>query len=293
MKIHQILLFGLVLSLLTFGLAGCQFGEKEKVEYGNQGIVIEQIQGAPPSQVSKGEEFPIMLTIENKGSYDVKPGEVKVFLEGIEPSLFSLTSDDLEKENTMELKKARRLEEISGGKEKIDFTDKAKYVGQNVDFTQPIKYVSCYNYETEVQANICFALEENIVCSLEGDKIKDALVGDAPVQITSITEERSGQNVLVKFKIENKGNGRVYAPEANCKIPEPFLTNSVEVSLETEEPFDCTPTLINAKSGEGRVNSIIACKRNMKDTANHLSPVKFKLRYKYIEVSDATIKVTE
>lgn len=293
MKIHQILVFVLAFSLLAFGQAGCQFGGGEKTESGTQGITIEKILGAPPSQASKGEEFQIMLALENKGSYDVQPGEAELFLEGLEPSLFSLTSSDLEKENTIELKKAIRTEEISGGRERIVFTDKAKYVGQNVDFDQPIKYVSCYNYETEVQTNICFALEGGVVCSLEGDKINAASIGDAPIQITSIKEQRSGQNILVSFKIENKGKGRVYSPEANCRAPEIFLENSVAVNIETEEPFDCTPTLLAKKSGEGRVDSMIVCRRNMEGIADHLSPVKFKLRYKYIEVDETNIGITQ
>ncbi|MBU2497130.1 MAG: hypothetical protein KJ767_03670 [Nanoarchaeota archaeon] len=290
MKTHQILALVLVLGLLAFGQAGCQ---KNTTEAGTQGIVVEKIAGAPPLQASKDQQFSIMVSIENKGSYDVKKGEATVFLEGIEPSLFSLSSADLEKKNTIELREAVNAQGIAGGRERIVFADKAKYVGQNVDFNQPIKYVSCYDYESEAQTNICFALQSGEICNIDGDKIENAIIGDAPVQITSITEQRSGQNIQMRFKIENVGTGRVYSPEVNCRTPEIFLENSVLVSVESEEPFDCKPTLSGAKSGEGRVNNIIVCSRSMKDTAEHLSPVKIRLRYKYLELAETSIGITE
>lgn len=280
----------LALSLLAFGQAGC--GREEQAESGTQGIILEQISGAPPSQASKGQEFQIMVALENKGSYDVKPGEARIFLEGLDPSLYSLSQANLKKANIIELKKANRIEEIIGGRERIVFASNAKYVGQNIDFDQAINYASCYIYETEVQTNICFALQSG-VCDLEGDKLEGAFVGDAPIQITSITEERSGQNVQVKFKIENKGTGRVFIPEANCETPELFLEDAVLVSIESEELFDCRPTLTSEKAGEGRVNSIIVCKRNMQGIADHSSPVKFRLRYKYVETSETTLRITE
>lgn len=288
-KVHYVLMLALVLGLLAFGQVGCK---KEAGEVGTQGIVIEQISGAPPSQVSKGQEFQIMITLENKGNYDLKQGEAQIFLEGLDPLLYSIPQTDIIKTNTLELKSANNEAGIAGGRERIVFANRAKYIGQNADFDQSISYASCYFYESTVQTNICFALQEG-VCTLEGDKIKDATIGDAPIQITSITEERIGQNVQVKFKIENKGDGRVFSPEANCEAPELFLEDSVLVSVQSEEPFDCRPTLDSAKEGEGRINSIIACKRNMQGTSDHISPVKIKLRYKYLETSKTTLKVTE
>ncbi len=291
MKIAKLLILALLLSMLAFGQQGCK---REKApEVGTQGIVISSIPAAPPAEVSKGQQCPIYVFLENKGSYDVKAGEAKIFLEGLAPELFSLTKTDLAKQNAAELKKANRKAGIAGGRERIIFTDKAKYIGQNVGYTQPLIYKSCYVYETTVRADVCMALQSSAVCALEGDKLKGAAIGDAPMQITSINEERSGQNVLIKFKIENKGTGNVYLPTVNCEKPEAFLQDSVLVDIQTEEPLDCKPTLSEEKSGEGRVNSIVVCKRNMQNVAERLSPITLNLRYTYVETTRTALNVTE
>lgn len=291
MKIHHALILVLVLGFVAFGQIGCPRGGEE-AEVGNQGVVVDQISGAPPTQVSKGQEFPFMVFLENKGSYDVKQGEAKVFLGGFLPELFSLAESDLIMENREGLKKANIAAGISGDRERIIFTENARYVGQNIGYTQAIFYRTCYIYETEVNVNICFALESSEVCTLEGDKIETASLGEAPIQVTSITEERSGQNVQLNFKIENVGSGKVYLPTVNCESPETFLKDSVLVSVVTEEPFDCS-TLNGGKTGEGRVNSIISCKRNMQGISDRLSPVKLRLRYTYVETTETTVGVTE
>jgi len=297
MKTTHILALTLVFALLAFGQAGCKRGGQQ--DTGTQGIVLEQVSGAPPTQVSKGQDFRFMVTLENKGSYDVKPGEAQVFLGGFFPELFSTSQADLVKLNTVELKKAIRASGVSGGRENIVFASNARYVGQNVNYDQKISYKSCYVYESDVRADICFAFENSQVCSLSaGEKDKEgklagATIGDAPLQITSITEERSGQNVQIKFVVENKGSGKIYAPTANCATPEPFLENAFLAQIETEEPLDCRPTLSGEKSGEGRVASTILCKRNMQGAEEHESPIRFRLRYKYVETSEAMLKVTE
>jgi len=291
MKIHHTLLLALLLSVLAFGQAGCNRDDSDS-EVGTLGIVVEQISGAPPSQVSKGEEFRIMVSLENKGGYDIQKGEIRVFLEGLEPSLFTLDSSDLKQENSRELRGSDLSVGVVGGRDQIVFTENARYIGQNVNFQQPIDYVICYDYESHIQTNICFALESGSVCSLENDKIEGATIGAAPVQITSITQQRRGQNVEVRFKIENVGNGKVFSSEANCESPEVFLENSLFVSVDTEEPFDCQLT-DGEKQGEGRIDSIVICQRNMQGSTDHESPVKFRLRYKYVETLKSTLGVTE
>ena len=297
MKTTHILALTLILALLAFGQAGCKRGGQQAS--GTEGLALELVSGAPPSQVSKGQDFRFMVTLENKGSYDVKAGEAQVFLGGFFPELFSLSQTELVKQNKAELKKALRASGVAGGRENIIFTDNARYTGQNVNYDQKISYKSCYVYESDVRADICFAFEGSQVCSLSAGakdkegKLKGATIGDGPLQITSLTEERSGQNVLNKFVVENKGRGKVYAPTANCATPEPYLENAILAAIETEEPLDCKPTLSGEKSGEGRVGSTILCKRNMQGASDHVSPIRFRLRYKYVETSEATLKVTE
>ena len=78
MKIAKLLILALLLSMLAFGQQGCK---REKApEVGTQGIVISSIPAAPPAEVSKGQQFPIYVFLENKGSYDVKQERQRSFL---------------------------------------------------------------------------------------------------------------------------------------------------------------------------------------------------------------------
>lgn len=277
----------LLAAVLLIGQRGCQRDGNTKT--GTEGLEVTFLQASPPDQISQGQSFPIYSQVENKGSYDVKSGEAQFYLEGILPESFALSRDQLKKENKLSLRAAE--EDITGGKERIVFADRASYGGV-VPFNAKFFVKSCYLYESEIRTDLCFALEDNDICKLK-DKIEKAEASDSPVQVTSFSEERSGKNLLIKFKAENKGRGKVYAPDADCDSLEPFKENRVLIQLETSEPVNCIGQLDKASSGEADLNSVIACKRNMENTQAHVSPVSIKLRYKYVEFAEKSVLVTE
>lgn len=279
-----------VAALLSFGVQGCEKGE-EVSEVGTQGLTVSFLPGAPPSQVSREQSFSIYSSLENKGGYDLKIGEAKLFLGGLLPDIFSLGSADLEKDNTKVLRKATAL--TTGGKERIIFTDAAAYVGSVVPFNQSVIVKTCYQYESNARFDACFALVGGAVCSLEGDLIEEASRTSGPLQVTSVTEARSGKNLLLKFKVENLGGGKVYPPNVVCEAPPAFDMNRVLVTVQTDEEIDCSDFLGGAKFGEADVGSVVVCKRDMQDVSEHTAPVNINLRYSYVELEEFKIGVTE
>ncbi|MEK6852769.1 MAG: hypothetical protein AABX59_02720, partial [Nanoarchaeota archaeon] len=277
----------IVLIPLILIISGCKQG---KEEVASNGIDVSFIEPAPPSEVSRGQNFPIYVNLENKGGYDLNPGEARLYLEGLFPTSFSLSLQNLKKTNSELLLKAG--EETLGGKERVVFTENARYVGSVVPFNQTFIARSCYLYESSLTTNLCFALDSSATCSLDGEKTKDSIVSVSPVQITSLTEERSGKNLMIKFKVENLGTGKVYLPDTNCDSPEPWKENKVVATFGTGEPVICK-TFKSAKSGEVDVDSIVACERDMENTQAHTSPANINIRFAYIELEQKNVRFTE
>ncbi|MBU2497129.1 MAG: hypothetical protein KJ767_03665 [Nanoarchaeota archaeon] len=65
MRTKYILLFGLILGLLAFGQAGCQFGGDSQAQV--IGLDFSLNSEAPPSMIEPNTEFQIVSTIENYG----------------------------------------------------------------------------------------------------------------------------------------------------------------------------------------------------------------------------------
>jgi len=283
----SVMLIVCVLALLLLGAEGC---EEEEKEVEGRGLSAGFIEGAPPSQVSKGQVFRIYTLLRNEGAYAVKGGEARLYLEGIPAGSFSLSEGDIVKRNARLLRGAS-FEVPGGASERIVFSESARYVGDVVPFDQDIFLRSCYLYESASRAQVCYSIEEDSeICELDGEKLKNS--GMAPVQVTSVVEERSGRNVLLKFKVENLGEGDVYLPLVNCDEPESWNKDMVYVSVVSADDVNCEASLGNKFTGTSELG-VFTCVMNMENVREHVSPIEVRLRYVYEEVGQSSLMVTE
>ncbi|MCX8193909.1 MAG: hypothetical protein N3G19_00910 [Candidatus Pacearchaeota archaeon] len=277
--------------IFVSGQQGCK--KEEKTTFNTTALVARFIDGAPPSQLIPGEKYKIYAEIRNVGGYDVAPGNAHFFLSGIGENLKNV---NLHLQNFNLLNKKTAMQE--GGKEQIVFANNAevseKLGSLPAPFNFNIRLDSCYKYATMVQTEICVGRGDNI-CSVAGEKIVSGSNSAAPLQVTSLTESVQGNKLYVTFLIENKWNGEVYLPNADCvkiqeqNIDEKLKQNRIELAVDTEEGFSCK--LQSAQPPHGTIDGLsgiasigtITCQKTLTEAAGHKTPFRIILSYVYRE----------
>ncbi len=222
------------------------------------------------------EEFPLEVTLTNKGEYDLKAGDVEVTLLGPSQKEFTGIS-------SWKLKNTGKIDKISkllttGGEETISFAKNAKYKGDVTGLQQRTWFANAdYNYETYlIVPEVCLKedLTDKRVCKVSEKKTFH--VSGAPVTVTSVEQSTAGKGIMaLKIKISDKATGKVTKQGKDFGTREE-LTFSID-----DSEWEC-------KSG-GRVNEAklikdeaeILCKLKKALTKNTLSTRQLKVTFKY------------
>ncbi|MEK6845881.1 MAG: hypothetical protein AABY26_03925 [Nanoarchaeota archaeon] len=226
-----------VLLASLFLLVSCGGGEQQGAATGaflggTQGIEAEfedfGILEDGISSVFDTEAFPIDVTLKNKGEYKVKPGEVTVVIMG--PLL------DFSGIPAKELKNKGEVDIISdllpqGGEETITFASDAKYAKPVNGILELEWFASVESkYQTTlVIPEVCLKedLADKRVCEVK--ESKTFYVSGAPITVTSVDEDTSGQAIMaVRIGIKNAGLGQV------TKIGETF-GNQEKLSFSVDD----------------------------------------------------------
>lgn len=156
------------------------------------------------------ETFPLEVTLQNKGEYNLQPADVTITLLGPSPSEFTGIAD-------YELQNIGIIETTSdlvptGGEETISFASDAKYNARVTGVADRKWFANIeYKYQTyAIVSEVCLKedLTDTRVCDVKGAKV--FAVSGAPVTVTSVEEDTAGRGIMaLKFKIRNVGGGRV------------------------------------------------------------------------------------
>lgn len=256
MKSKNLLVF-LAIFLFVFAV-GCKGGDKddETTSTGNpyvggtEGLKMTFVDGAPPEEIydkgtmAEAYPFEVLVDVENVGESAVNQNDAYFKIEGISPTEFGIRSDALKKSLPVSILGQEKLSDGSrpGDIETIEFTG-LKYSGKassgGNEYT--MRVVSCYNYQTKVDANICVRQkplreEKNPLCTLD-DPVTYYNSG-APVQISNIEERYRGTSrIQIDFDIEEVGDGLgVYdKADKDCDSQNFESTNMVFVDVDTSE----------------------------------------------------------
>ncbi|MEM4215189.1 MAG: hypothetical protein QW484_02395 [Candidatus Pacearchaeota archaeon] len=291
-KVFVAVVLTLILVLLfVSGQQGCK--KEEKTTFNTTALIVKFIDDAPPVQLVPGEKYRIYAEVKNLGGYDVNPGNAHFFLSGIGENLKNV---NLHLQNSNLLNKKTTMQE--GGKEQIIFANNAEVSEKLSSLPAPFNFNmrldSCYKYATITQTEVCVGRGDNI-CSIAGEKIVSGSNSAAPLQVTSLKESVQGNKLYVTFLIENKGNGEVYLPNADCvkiqeqNIDEKLKQNKVELAIEAEEGFSCK--LQSTQPPYGTIDSLngiasigtITCQKTLTETTGHKIPFRIVLSYVYRE----------
>ncbi|MDD5650350.1 MAG: hypothetical protein PHF86_08040 [Candidatus Nanoarchaeia archaeon] len=291
----------LICSILFIG-ASCQTGTNTNTQgvfiSGIKGIDISFKETAPVSEFQQKDSVPVVLILKNLGGYDLGAGSAKAKLFGVNLDNFGITTKTY-KGTSLPLKGVSTLNP-EGSEQEVNFGNmnyKLEVPGESVPYTFKAKV--CYPYETKTYVNVCMRskeLEKEVGCALaegkNGERIKSGDVSAGPIQVTSITEETRGNN-QVKFaiKIENKGNGKVYAINSDCETMDKDtikkLDSENKITYEITNPVGIQCGSAETNKGEVTlVNNVYTL--NCWKTIDSVYEDKLNIKLDYVYISDTS-----
>ncbi len=258
---------------------------------GRQGILMEFLTNAPPSETYEDYPFQIGVILKNVGAYDIKNGFISFTIEedymelmnqneGV--SRFSL------KGKSVSLPTGDQLIKIIKAKTK-------KIDEQSEKHESAILANVCYQYQTKKDITTC--IDTDIYNLKKMQKV--CLVRDitltpqgAPVAITKIESEMlpaEDDNLIkpaFKIQIKNVGNGEVIDKDKISDVcsSEPLEHKElnivdVKVMLSNEE-LECKPEPLKLKYDGDEIRCIFE-KGIPKEMATYTSPLTIELNYGY------------
>ena len=294
-------LFISILLVSLFLVTACQSGKKVSPEKGafiggTQGVIANFEEFGTEDEgvfsIFNTETFPIDVTLQNKGEYELQPRDVTVKLLGPARS-------ELQGIAAWELKNQGVVDKISelvaeGGEEVISFASDARFLTDISGFIDRQWFANIeYKYKTElIIPEVCLKedLQDSRVCEIK--EAKNFFVSGAPITVTSVEEDTSGRGIMaLKIRISDVGGGdKVTMPDADFGI-----RNTLAFSLD-DQLWECKSA---GKVNEARLDSSgkaeIVCKLKNALAEGELSTkqVKLTLNYKYRDTIQETLRLRE
>lgn len=292
----------ILLLLIVFFIGACTSEQPEvKGPFlgGTKAISINFVDNAPPSQINQGESVPVKVLLKNEGEYSLRAGDAKVKLYGLSLEQYGLYGTFIATSGNLMGKSENLLE---GGEQGIDFPN-LKYTEEvHRSITPILRAKVCYPYQTEARIKVCMTSTsikeggEERLCDENGEKVVAGSVSSAPIQVTSLTEELYGSD-MIKFKIliKNQGTGDVHLKDYSCEeIDDDRLKGKDKVELSIDDPeIKCTfrDGTISNKGEITLDNKPIVCKKTVVES--HEDVLIIRLNYKYVDRVQKEIEIVE
>ena len=210
-----------VLVMLLLVLSGCAGGfpgrapTKEQQSFipefriGTQGLVMRFATSLPPPRIFSGEDLPIVLELENKGTTTIGgPGD-RIYLTGFDPGIIAGISPAGEQ---IPLLEGRTQFVNQGGFDTLSFKAQTRFLKDRY----PVRMLAtaCYEYETVASANVCIdpnpyspAIRQK-VCSPTNVPLGGGQ--GAPIAVNLVETDASPGKTRFKVHIQNVGGGEVF-----------------------------------------------------------------------------------
>jgi hypothetical protein len=215
-------------SLILF-VSGCIFGgtvDSEVFVGGDEGLVVSFVGDNPPPRVFQNRNFNVILQLENKGEYNIYPGDVRMFFSNGQN--FGLSGDDPIKYNEEFIQKRLKTDTgfIPGSLIFIPYNDLA-YSGPTMlteDAPISIALDVCYPYNTTAVADICVSRDGQAseICDPLGEPVPQTTGG--PIFVSSVNQlfngllnTKSNDTLLqLKLGLDIIGQGDIYSSDTAC-----------------------------------------------------------------------------
>jgi hypothetical protein len=248
MKIRNILF----IFLLLIFVSGCTGGSRGGPDFGtgitqSKAGVDFDISKLPP-KISSNSIFDLEVTVVNKGSYSLTPGDVLLTMSNTKQFDFNFESNSLQTvhenngfTNARMLMKA--LDKDVEGDSNTFYFSNLKYISSTVrglDVNVPISINSCYYYNTIATLDICVAKDiTSDICS--SNEIKKVVNQAAPVHVSGFKQESSllsgidiNSNIIIF--ISSYGNEKFESYETTAS------TGQITDNTLLSDRLDCTNT---------------------------------------------------
>lgn len=283
------------LALLSLGATtpGCN-SKDTGTKFNTTALTLNFVDQAPPSVINVGTPFQVYVRAENNGGYDVSPGTAKFYMTGIGNILRNVNTV-LTNQNLLN----KETPQQEAGFEILKFSENAE---PSISITSPFNLTTmrvdaCYMYSTETQATVCIGPGDS-VCPVTGEKITTGSNSNAPIQITSITEQVQGNKLYISFMISNKGIGKVYYSDFDCdkffgqdsseRLRQTQKENYVEIAIDTGSEQDLKCSLsdtaggpVSGNTGMAPVARKVTCSKII-GQQTYSAPIKVNMAYKYV-----------
>jgi hypothetical protein len=221
--------------VLVVLFSGCTDTESTSTSINADGVLFDVYANTLQPQLYEGQSFSFQVIAENNGGYTIPASHLNLFLGGVSSETYSVTPEDFEKQNTLELTSIGiyNAETTIRGQEVFSFEDLCYKTDLSSDLDVKFHLKACYDYQTNAKTNACFGeaySQFNEICVVTEQKTVTNTV--APIQVTEIYESSAGQDSY-RFivKVENKGTGAVFAHYASAELSSNDLTNTITDSI--------------------------------------------------------------
>ena len=235
----------IIISILAlFVIAGCQGGSKDgtgaapKTPFlgGTQGLEIKFIDGSPPKEVTDAGTFSFqsIVSLKNKGEFDLNKDQVKIDLIGFLPEDFGANQDDLSQKMPEDNPTSRKRDSEGNIIEPAETfatfpsTDASFNFGRSIPGNNIFIFRAdvCYKYQTKAVSRLCVLrnlinVRKNDVC--KPNEPKTVFTSGSPLKVSSFRETVSGQDkVSFSFEVTHSATGNVFregdstSPAADC-----------------------------------------------------------------------------
>ncbi|MBI2135027.1 hypothetical protein HYU09_03475 [Candidatus Woesearchaeota archaeon] len=234
-----------VISILAlFVIAGCQGGSSDNTGAaprtpflgGDNGLEIKFIDGSPPKEVADSGtfDFQAIVSLQNKGEFDLDRGQVNVDLIGFLPEDFGASQNELTDKEPEDDPSARKRDADGNIIEPtltfITFpnTDSSFNFERSVTGNTVFVFRAdvCYKYQTKALSRLCVLRD---LVNVKNDDVckpndpKTVFSSGSPLKVTSFRETVAGQDkVSFSFDVTHSAAGNVFkegdssSPAASC-----------------------------------------------------------------------------
>ncbi|MBU1111766.1 MAG: hypothetical protein ABIG93_03740 [archaeon] len=298
------------LVLLVFLLASCNrvpAGEEPmetsvalaQVQSGTEGLKASFVTGYPPSKIYDINDFVAIVELENKGNYDLSAYDCYLQITGFDANIirginYVQSCGDID---------GKSVYNLDGGYNQV------QWESSNIDlptgtyeYSPNLNLVMCYNYQTRTSPSVCVdPLFYQITSEQKACTPQNVMMGGgqgAPVSVSYVGVEMTGDTAIFEISVRNSGNGRVLSPYAD-------IVNCGEASLDYDDLdkilynvemtggslIKCTPSdwLVRMSNDAGK----IICSFRINGATAFETPLQITLDYNYIENLQKSIQIIE
>lgn len=264
---------------------------------GSQGLVMNFLQGAPPTRIYEGDPLSILVDFSNKGAVNIEDG--RLYISGFDREYVHLTPRSPPGLPSFRAEGKSYYNPAGLMSTTAEFEDPRVSMPPSTDvFRQIFKVTACYRYRTEAAARIC--LDPDPFNIRPEDKVciaRDTSVGPtgAPVSVTYVQQTSTRDRVQFRIGIQNVGGGlilasnRGYVPLNQCHTElGRDQINKVEVhAFLSGVALTCQPESIRIVNGQGAV----FCHVNMRVDEAYETVLNIYLDYGYRESITRSVEI--